>query len=120
MSKSSFYDARYADDALYWGTEPSKMCERLLQFVKPNENNRPSLIDLGCGEGQNLVWFARAGFEAVGVDLSAVGLEKVARLAEREEVAVDTVQADIIEYQFEKEFDVIFSSGSLHYLPPEI
>lgn len=120
LSKTNLYDRQYADDGYYWGTKHSNMCERLLQFAQPSESNNLSLIDLGCGEGQNLVRLAKAGFEVMGVDLSPVGLDKVARLSKSEGVAVETKQADIIDYQLAREFDVIFSSGSLQYLAPEI
>jgi tellurite methyltransferase len=41
------------------------------------------------------------------------------RYAEAVGVYVETIQADISNYELEDTYDVIFSTGTLHYLPPE-
>jgi tellurite methyltransferase len=46
------------------------------------------------------------------------GLEKTRR--KEVGVHVETIQADIVEYELEDTYDVIFSTGTLQYLPPEV
>ena len=96
------------------------MCDRVMEVIGPSADSRPKLLDLGCGEGRNAVCFARHGFEVVGLDLSLPGLEKARRYADEVGVHVETIHADIIDYQLEDTYDVIFSTGTLHYLPPEV
>jgi tellurite methyltransferase len=84
------------------------------------EGFHPNLLDLGCGEGRKAVYFAKHGFEVLGVDLSAAGLEKTRRYAEETGVHVRTIQADIINYQITDTFDVVFSTGTLQFLPPKV
>lgn len=90
-----------------------------MEIVQPNRGFHPKLIDLGCGEGRNAVYFAKHGFEVVAMDLSAVGLEKTRQYAEKEGVCIKTVKADIVTYRLADTYDVVFSTGALHYLPPE-
>jgi len=118
--KESPYDQRYAGQEFYWGKEPSVMCDGVMEVIGPSADFRPKLLDLGCGEGRNAVYFAQHGFEVVGLDLSLPGLEKTRRYAEEVGVCVATIHADIVSYELEDTYDVIFSMGTLHYLPPEV
>jgi tellurite methyltransferase len=74
---------------------------------------------LGCGEGRNAVYFALNGFEVVGLDNSEVGLQKMRTYAQEAGVTAKAVHANIIDYILSEEYDVIFSTGTLHFLPPE-
>jgi tellurite methyltransferase len=119
MGKIVPYDQKYAGRRYYWGKKPSITCEKVIKIMRPRSNFRPKLLDLGCGEGRNAVYFAKHGFEVVGLDVSKAGLEKTSRYAEEAGVSVRTVQANILAYELDEVFDVIFSTGTLHYLSPE-
>jgi tellurite methyltransferase len=120
MDKKNVYDQRYAGEEFYWGKKPSTMCGRVVEMMKPGADFRPRLIDLGCGEGRDIVYFARHGFEVVGLDLSRPGLEKAKQYAEEAGVLVETIHADIVDFELEDTYDVVFSTGTLQYLPPEM
>jgi tellurite methyltransferase len=113
------YDKRYAGAGFYWGQAPSSMAPRVVEAVKPGAGFRPKLIDLGCGEGRDAIYFAQHGFEVVALDLSAVGLEKARRYAAEADVEIETVHADAADYGLEDTYDVVFSTGTLHYIPPD-
>jgi tellurite methyltransferase len=117
MSKTRTYDERYAAEEYYWGKKPSPMCDRVIGIIRPSKDFRPKLIDLGCGEGRNAVFFAKQGYDVVGLDVSEVGLEKTRKYAREEGVHVKTIKADITRFQLAEAYDVIFSTGTLHYLP---
>ena len=34
------------------------------------------VLDVGCGEGADAIWLARAGWEVTGIDVSAVAIER--------------------------------------------
>jgi tellurite methyltransferase len=117
--KKTLYDKRYANEDFYWGKEPSSMAPRVLEVLQPTADFSPRLIDLGCGEGRDIVYFARQGFEVTGLDLSPVGLEKAERYAEEAGVQIETIHADVAEYELGATYDVIFSTGTLHFIPPD-
>jgi tellurite methyltransferase len=120
LRKENPYDQRYANQEYYWGKKPSAICDRIIEIIRPSSDFRPKLLDLGCGEGRNAIYFAKHGFEVVGLDLSLPGLEKTRKYAEEVGVHVKTIHADIVTYELEDIYDVIFSTGTLQYLPPEV
>jgi len=120
MKKDTLYDQGYASKRYYWGKKTSALCDKVIEIIRPSSDFHPKLLDLGCGEGRNAVYFAKHNFEVVGLDLSLVGLEKTRRYAKEVGVHVETIHADIVSYQLSDTYDVIFSTGTLHYLPPEV
>lgn len=120
MQLDNPYDERYSGQDFYWGKQPSEMCDRVIEIVRPSSGYRPRLIDLGCGEGRNAVYFAQNGFDVIGVDISLPGLEKTQKYAGEAGVRVEAVQADIINFRLEDTYDVVFSTGTLHYLPADV
>ena len=115
---SNFWGSvQYAGQEYCWGKRPSDLCDSVIEIVAPRTGFRPRLLDLGCGEGRNAVHFASHGFDVVGVDLSLPGLDKARRYASEAGVHVETIHADIVDYELEGPYDVVFSTGALGYLP---
>jgi tellurite methyltransferase len=81
---------------------------------------RLKLLDIGCGEGRNAVFFARNGYDVTAFDLAQSGVDKTKRLAERIGVDLEVFRADINEYRLTDKFDILFSVGVLHYVPEEL
>ncbi|HIE27407.1 TPA: class I SAM-dependent methyltransferase [Candidatus Poribacteria bacterium] len=118
FSPMNQYDEKYNQETYYWGIKPSPICFEVLKMIPPERTIR--LIDIGCGEGRNTVFFARNGYVVTAFDLSLKGVEKTKRLAEKVAVDVNVFQADINEYRLSEEFDILFSTGVLHYVPPTL
>ncbi len=112
-----YYDQRYDRDEYYWGFQPSVMCYTVLQYMPPVKRLR--LLDVGCGEGKDAVFFARNGYDVTAFDLAEKGVEKTKRLAERCGVYINVFTADVKEFRLNTEFDIVYSNGVLDYIPPE-
>lgn len=112
------YDDRYDQDNFYWGLRPSSIATQLVKLLPPAPEIR--LLDIGCGEGRNALYLARAGYEVTAFDLSQRGVDKAKRLADEARLEIDLFRADLRDYRLERDFDIIFSTGSLHYLPDGI
>ncbi len=115
MKKRNLYDQKYASEEYYWGKQPSAMCDRIIEIMHPSADYHHTLLDLGCGEGRNAVYFAKHGFEVFGLDASEPGLRKTIAYAEEAGVKVETMLADITNLELEGVYDVIFSTGVIHY-----
>jgi len=115
---SNPYDVRYDGETYYWGVKPSLTCFEVLKRMPPDRPLR--LLDIGCGEGRNAIFFARNGYHVTAFDLSERGVEKTKRLAEQASVPITVFQSDLNEFRLEEEFDIIFSTGVLHYIPPAL
>ena len=73
-------------------------------------------LDVASGRGRNALWLARRGWQVTAVDFSRVGLEKAARLARAEGLAVECVVADVRDYRPEPAgFELVL----IAYLHPE-
>lgn len=113
----TIYEEEYKTQDYYWGTEPNDACYQVLQLMPPTKRLR--LLDIGCGEGKDAVFFARNGYEVSAFDVSDAGIEKTRSLAEKTGVHVHVFKADILDYRLDTHYDIIFSSGVLHYIKPE-
>ena len=118
MSQKSSYDGRYAGQEYYWGTKPSAICHQVLQLLPPDQP--VSLLDIGCGEGRNAVFFAHNGYGVTAFDSSAAGVAKTERLAEAANVPIAVFQADMNGHRLEGKFDVLFSTGVFHLIPRKL
>jgi tellurite methyltransferase len=51
------------------------------QILKGRFDRRPRVLDAGCGDGRNLVYFLRRGFECSGIDREPAAIARVRALA---------------------------------------
>jgi tellurite methyltransferase len=114
----TIYEERYKVPEYYWGVEPSKMCLKVLDLLPPSKHLK--LLDIGCGEGKDAVFFARNGYDVTAFDISDGGITKTKLLAEKIGVRVNVFKADVLDFRLDTNFDILFSSGALHYIRPEL
>lgn len=70
-----------------------------------------TLLDLGCGMGQDAEYFAKKGLHVTAVDFSESGIQLVPKNAN-----LKTIYQDIQNVDFKNNsFDVIYAHLSLHY-----
>ena len=96
-----------------FGTAPSDFALDIAWLVRPGDH----VLDLGCGEGRDSVFFAEMGGVVTGIDLSVEGLEKARRLARARGVRVSWRAGPMTDVLPTGSFDLIFSCGSIHYVP---
>ena len=96
-----------------FGTDPSDWAREIARLVGPGD----AVLDLGCGEGRDSVFFAELGAVVTGVDPAAEGLDKAWRLARRRGVRVRWIEGGMIDALPAGRFDLIFSCGTIHYVP---
>lgn len=76
------------------------------------------ILELGCGQLNDALWFVQQGFEVSGIDFSQVAIEMARKKVDTEDLTQLTVQClDFSEYLpfAEGTFDTVFSHYSLHY-----
>jgi len=102
----AFWSARYRDvgDDYLFGTAPNKFLAS--QAGRFGDGMR--VLSVADGEGRNAVWLAEQGCQVLATEISPVALEKAAKLARGHNVAVDFVQADILNWDWpQEEFDAV-------------
>lgn len=104
------WDVRYQTAEYIFGDQP---CEWLImnQHRLPKSGNA---LALGDGEGRNGVFLAELGLQVTSVDQSEVGLSKARDLAKERGVAIQTVQADLEDYEIDPESQDLIVSIYCH------
>lgn len=101
------WDERYATDSYVFGTEPNDFLQAQVERIGPPPKR---VLCLAEGEGRNGVYLAALGHQVTGVDNSAVGLGKAARLATERGVQLTLEQLDLTRAELPAEaFDAVVS-----------
>lgn len=117
-NKKTIYSEAYNTDDFYWGLQPNDLCFDLLKLCPPDSHKR--LLEIGCGEGKDALFFARNGYDVTAFDIAQSGIDKLLKMADRYHVSVNAFRADMMEYRLDNKYDIIYSSRSLHHIRPNV
>jgi len=106
------WDERYTGTESLWSGNPNAQLAAEASRLTPG-----TALDVGCGEGGDVIWLARQGWRATGADFSAKGLDRAAQHAEEAGVGdrVDWWQVDARTFAADgRSFDLV----TTHFLHP--
>ena len=91
MFEPPSWEQRYSGEEEVWSGNPNTQLLAEVSGLGPG-----TALDVGCGEGGDVIWLARRGWRVTGADFSANGLARAARHAAEAGVAdrVDWWQVD--------------------------
>jgi ubiquinone/menaquinone biosynthesis C-methylase UbiE len=79
-----------------------------------------TVLDLGCGAGENSIYFAQRGARCVAVDCAPGMVDAALRLAKRYGVTIEGRVADASKLDFpDASADVVYAANFLHHVDPE-
>jgi 2-polyprenyl-3-methyl-5-hydroxy-6-metoxy-1,4-benzoquinol methylase len=108
----AFWDARYARGLVY-GTQPTSIVHRLVPLLHAHKVRR--LLEAGCGSGRDALFYARAGFEVTGTDISEQALRWARQRAEAEGLDASFLADDLAETRLPAgSFDAAIAVHLLH------
>lgn len=114
-SQASFWNPRYATHDHLFGTDPSAFVVEEAHRLPPNCD----VVEVGAGEGRTLAWLcAEHGHRGTAVDFSEAALRTADAWAKREDVILDTIEADVRSWSPERQWDVAIVTF-LQLLPDE-
>ena len=77
------------------------------------------ILDAGCGEGRNLIYFLNQGYDVFGVDKNPDAIRILQFVAKSINPKIDKkkfITADLVEIPFpDNNFEMIISSAVLHF-----
>jgi SAM-dependent methyltransferase len=112
MFEPASWDARYAGEEPVWSGRPNAQLVAEVAGLTPG-----TALDVGCGEGGDVIWLAQRGWRVTGADFSAAGLARAARHAAEAGVAdrVDWWQVDARAFKAgQRRYDLV----TTHFLHP--
>lgn len=99
--------ARVGDGTRIWSGSPNELMVREVTGLAPG-----TALDVGCGEGGDVVWLARQGWQVTGVDVSPTALRRAAEGVAQEQVG-DRVRLEQVDLSTEfpsGPFDLVTAS----------
>jgi 2-polyprenyl-3-methyl-5-hydroxy-6-metoxy-1,4-benzoquinol methylase len=112
MFEPASWEERYSGAEQVWSGNPNPQLVAEVSALTPG-----TALDVGCGEGGDVIWLAQQGWRVTGADFSAHGLARAARHAEEAGVAdrTDWWQVDARTFTADgRTFDLV----TTHYLHP--
>jgi tellurite methyltransferase len=97
------WDNKYSTEVYLFGEKP-------VPFLVDNVHILPKgkVLDIAMGEGRNGVYLATQGFNVTGLDISEKGLQKAHKLAQKNNVTIETRVVDLESFTLEPNtYDVI-------------
>jgi len=113
-----FWEESFRGHEIGWffGGEPSTLARRLLHFFRFLEIPTVGrLLDLGCGEGRDAVFFASAGFDVEALDAAPTGVERARQALAKAGARATVREVDLAHMTWQGEYDVVFANNSVQF-----
>jgi cyclopropane fatty-acyl-phospholipid synthase-like methyltransferase len=106
----------------YKGVPPWDIGHPQAEFVALADEGRVRgrVLDIGCGTGENALFFATRGLEVWGLDAAPLAVEKAKTKARERGLTATLVVGDALNLdRLDKKFDTITDSGLFHVFTDE-
>lgn len=114
IAPEPMWNQRYSQPDYVYGKTPNDFLVQVADHIPQGR-----VLCLAEGEGRNAVYLAQRGCTVTAVDASEVGLEKAQKLAAEQGVALETIVADLADFELEPgAWDAIVSIFG--HLPPTL
>jgi tellurite methyltransferase len=112
------YDQLYKDN-IVWGHQPNELLIQVFGMISGDVQ----FLDLGCGQGRDVLFMLANGVQVTGVDKSQEGLRQIQDLAKAKGMStinVNLICEDIANFNIEEnKFDIISAYNALQFLPKD-
>jgi SAM-dependent methyltransferase len=108
VEAAEFWETRYSDSERVWSGRPNQTLVDLVAGVPAGR-----ALDLGCGEGGDVIWLAQRGWQVTGVDISATAIARGAGEAGRLGLPDEQIQwyaHDLATWKSDREYDLVTAS----------
>lgn len=116
-NSETIFERLYAEGDDDFSLKPSELAYRVIHDFGSAEY--PELIDIGCGNGRDAIFFARNGYSVTAFDIARSGIDRVYQYADYCHVPIKAFVADVITWRPETVYDIVYACKSLHYLSRE-
>lgn len=84
---SNIWDKIYSDDSAFFGKDPSDFAQKCYSYFKKYGVKR--ILELGCGQGRDTIFFASNGFDVHAIDASKVAIENINQKIRQKNISLD-------------------------------
>ncbi|MGI0030063.1 MAG: class I SAM-dependent methyltransferase [Nitrososphaeraceae archaeon] len=84
---SNIWDKIYSDDSAFFGEDPSDFAQICYSYFKKYGVKR--ILELGCGQGRDTIFFASNGFDVYAIDASKVAIQNINQKIRQKNISLD-------------------------------
>lgn len=106
----------FSGSTFYYGTDPGPMARRAVRYHRPLMPSGGMALDVGAGEGQDLLFLAASGYTATGLEWTPEGAGKARQLLQDAGHAAEVIQGDFRTWDTEARFDLVLAVNCLQFL----
>lgn len=81
-------------------------------------SSRTTILEIGCGEGGNLLPFAQKGCLVTGIDICISRIKQAVEFFERKGKTATFVCGDFLRHTFQEKFDIILIHDVIEHIAP--
>lgn len=112
--KNGGYDEGYRNCNSFWGTNPSSLIIKMNDEFKNYQGKL--VLDIGCGEAKNAIYFAEKGCYVDAFDISEFAIANASKVCSNYDT-INLKQADVMDIKYPRnKYDVIVAYGLFHCL----
>lgn len=106
VEPAEFWEDRYSGSGAVWSGRVNATMASVVAGLAPG-----TALDLGCGEGGDVVWLAEQGWDALGVDISTTAIARGRAAAQSRGLEGASFEAcDLGTWTTDRTFDLVTSS----------
>jgi SAM-dependent methyltransferase len=109
-------------EEMYQGQAPWDIGKPQPVFVELEESGaiRGSVLDVGCGTGENVLYLAARGHECWGIDFAPVAIQRAEAKAAQRDIKAHFLVVDALQLStLGRQFDTVIDSGLFHVFDDE-
>ena len=118
--KKNLFDDAYNTPNLVFGSKPTRILDK---YLDENTLDQGFALDLGCGEGRDTIPLLKRGFTVTAVDKSPVGIKKLLKRIETENISKDLLiinACDVLSFDWTADYyDLVVGITLLDHLDKE-
>ena len=118
-SEHAHWSRIFSGSSFYYGLEPGSVARRTVKFARSSSPRGGSALDAGCGEGQDLLFLAQSGYDALGLDFTQNGIDKARQLLDKNGQSARLEVADLLQWNTDEQFDLVLAINCLQFLGAE-
>ena len=109
---------RHKDRSQYFSELAYTSEKYFMPYIAGNMNldRQLEILEIGCGDGGNLLPFAKSGHLVTGVDISTNRIKDATSFFQKERANGKFICSDIFETQFDKHFDLVICHDVIEHI----